>query len=287
MMPNPPPTSRRLADLPATVADAAITDRSIVVLPVGATEQHGDHLPLGTDTFLAQAFADVVAERFGADLDLWVLPTLSMTKSDEHAWSAGTIWLGADTMLATMREIGNSVAMLGARKLVMMNSHGGNSGLLDVACREIRRATGLQTFLVHPVLPPDHGGDGANEEHGFGIHGGIDETSLMLHLHPHLVDLAAAERNVPEWMEQYEHVRFGGTVAFGWTSDDFGPAGVIGDGTLATAARGEQLFESCMSTLAESLREISRFEFPDAPGNAADAQHASPTTAAPTSARHL
>ncbi|BAN04304.1 creatininase family protein [Ilumatobacter coccineus] len=255
--------TRRLADTPATVVDAAITERSILIVPIGATEQHGDHLPLGTDTFLAQSFADAAAERFGDELDLWVLPTLAVTKSDEHAWSAGTLWLSADTMLSTMREIGNSVAMLGARKLVLLNSHGGNSGLLDVACREIRRATGLQTFLVHPVLPPDHGGHGADDEHGFGIHGGIDETSLMLHLHPDLVDLDAAVRNVPEWMGEYEHVRFGGTVGFGWTSDDFGPAGVIGDATLATAEHGEHLFEACLRTLADGLREVARFDFPD------------------------
>lgn len=263
------PTTRRLADAPATVVDAAITDRSILIVPIGATEQHGDHLPLGTDTFLAQSFADAVAERFGDELDLWVLPTLAVTKSDEHAWSAGTLWLSADTMLSTMREIGNSVAMLGARKLVLLNSHGGNSGLLDVACREVRRSTGLQTFLVHPVLPPDHGGGGVDEEHGFGIHGGIHETSLMIHLHPDLVDMGVAVRNVPEWMGEYEHVRFGGTVGFGWTSDDFGAAGVIGDATLATAEEGERLFDACLQTLADGLREVARFEFPDSASDSA------------------
>ncbi|MBA2386950.1 MAG: creatininase family protein, partial [Acidimicrobiia bacterium] len=107
-------------------------------------------------------------------------------------------------------------------------------------------------------LPPDQGGASAEEESGMGIHAGADETSLMLHLAANLVDMSAATRNVPEWLDGNEHVRFGGPVTFGWTSDDFG--GHIGDPTVATVERGQQLFEAAVERFGAALREISTFE---------------------------
>jgi creatinine amidohydrolase len=96
-----------------------------------------------------------------------------------------------------------------------------------------------------------------------GVHGGTDETSLMLHLTPDLVDVGAASRNVPEWMAGNRHVRFGGSVAFGWSSDDFGPDGHIGDPTVATAARGAALFAAAVDAFSEALGEIAAFGLPD------------------------
>ncbi len=94
----------------------------------------------------------------GDDLDLWLLPPLAYTKSNEHAWSAGTVWLSASTLLAVLDDIGRSVATLPAKRLVFLNGHGGNSSLLNVACRELRLKHGLMTFLAHPFVPPDQGG---------------------------------------------------------------------------------------------------------------------------------
>jgi creatinine amidohydrolase len=94
-----------------------------------------------------------------------------------------------------------------------------------------------------------------------GIHGGLDETSLMLHLRPELVDLPAGFRNVPEGLAPNRYVRFGGAVSFGWLSNDFGPSGHIGDPTGATADRGKQLFEGAVRAFSDALREISRFDF--------------------------
>ena len=168
------------------------------MLPVGATEQHGPHLPYSTDTVIAEAVARATVGEVGEELDAWLLPTLAYTKSNEHAWSAGTFWLSARTLLSVLEDLGRCVAATPARKLVFMNGHGGNSSLLNVACRELRLQFGLQTFLAHPGLPPDQGGQSPAEELGMGIHGGLDETSMMLHLRPDLVDLDAGFRNVPE-----------------------------------------------------------------------------------------
>ena len=204
--------------------------------------------------------AAAAVERVGDELDVWLLPPLAYTKSNEHAWSPGTVWLSASTMLAVLDDIGRCVAMTPARRLVFMNGHGGNSALVNVANRELRLRHGLMTFLAHPGVPPDQGGASPADELGMGVHGGTDETSLMLHLAPELVDMSSARRNVPEHLAGNRYVRFGGPVSFGWLSDDFGDGGVIGDPLPATAERGAELFAGAVTAFCEALAEIAAFE---------------------------
>ncbi|MFM2183162.1 MAG: hypothetical protein RJB61_1456 [Actinomycetota bacterium] len=228
--------------------------------PLGAIEQHGPHLPLSTDSVVATAVAEAAVERVGDPLDVWLLPTLEYTKSNEHAWSAGTIWLSATTLLAVLDDLGRCVATTPARRLVFLNGHGGNSALVNVANRELRLAHGLMTFLAHPGVPPDQGGSSPASELGMGVHGGTDETSIMLHLAPHLVDMSKAERRVPEWLADNRYVRFGGRVSFGWLSNDFSSDGYIGDPTAATAELGATLFEGAVTAFCEALAEIAEFD---------------------------
>jgi creatinine amidohydrolase len=252
---------RTLADLRAPEISERLTPDSVVIQPIAAVEQHGPHLPLSTDLLIAQSVVDAVVAERGDELDLWVLPALAYGKSNEHAWCPGTIWLGPATLLAVLDDVGRSVAMLPTKKLAFVNGHGGNSSLLQVALRELRLAHGLQTFLLHPSIPPDQGGPSTEDELGMGIHGGLGETSLVLHLRPDLVAMDQAARHVPEHLTANHHVRFGGAVAFGWTSDDFGPTGVIGDPTGATAARGKAAFEAAVTTMGDALAEVARFSF--------------------------
>ncbi len=252
---------RRLSDLRASDLLDHIDDESIVVLPVGAIEQHGPHLPFNTDLVIATECANAVAERVGDELGLWLLEPLAFTKSNEHAGTPGTIWLGPQTLLDVLDNIGRSLATTPARKLAFLNGHGGNSALLNVACRELRLNYGLETFLLHPNVPPDQGGPSTEEELRMGIHGGLGETSLMLHLRPDLVRMDLAVRNVPEHLAANNHVRFGGTVTFGWLAHDFGPDGLIGDPTLASAERGAQSFETAVNRLTEAFREIKAFRY--------------------------
>ena len=101
----------------------------------------------------------------------------------------------------------------------------------------------------------------ASSEMGMGIHGGLDETSVFMHLRPDEVHLDKAERRVPEALDQNIHVKFGGSVSFGWLSNDFNPDGYIGDPTGATAEHGRQLFKQSVSALSEALEEIKTFDF--------------------------
>lgn len=258
------PASRRLEFLTLPQVRQKVGPSSVLMLPIGSVEQHGPHLPLTTDHLIASEAAKAVASSCGEKLDLWLLPTLAVSKANEHAWAPGTLWLQASTLLSVINDIAAAAVTTGAQRLVFLNSHGGNTALLVVACREVRLSQGMQTFLLHPFLPPDHGGRSMAApvgELGMGVHGGHDETSIMLHLRPDLVDMSVATRRVPDRLADNRHVRFGGSVPFGWTSDDFGPDGHIGDPTGATAEQGSDLFEGAVEMLCEQLAEIARFDF--------------------------
>lgn len=254
-------SSRELASLRAPELPTALTKDSIIVLPLGAIEQHGPHLPLNTDFVVADEVSRRAVSNVGEETQAWILPTLPFTKSNEHAWSGGTMWLSATTLMSVLDDIARSVASTSARRILFVNGHGGNSALTAMMNREIRLKWGLQTFLAHPHMPADQGGSSGASELGMGVHGGMDETSVMLHLRPELVDMSVAVRRVPEKLAENEHVRFGGRVAFGWLSNDFFPEGHIGDPTGANAVVGEQMFTSAVSTLGDAIREISRFDF--------------------------
>jgi creatinine amidohydrolase len=252
---------RRFAELRHPQVAERVGRSSVFVQPVGAVEQHGPHLPLATDLLIASAVAEAVVAERGDELDLWLLEPLAYSKSNEHARFAGTVWLSVETLLGVLDSVGRAVASTGAERLVLFNGHGGNTTLLVTACRELRLRYGLLTFLMHPSVPPAYGGVSPAEELGMGIHGGLEETSLVLHLRPDLVDMGRATRNVPEWLAANEHVRFGGPVGFGWLADDFGPDGHIGDPTGATAERGRALFDAAVAATGAQLAEVARFSF--------------------------
>lgn len=235
---------------------------SVVIQPIGSIEHHGPHLPLATDALIAEAVAEAVVDA-RHDLPLTLLPTLAYALSSEHLWAPGTITLSAVTLLAVLDDLGASLARAGVPRLVFLNGHGGNSALLRVACRELRVRHGLLTFLAHPHVPVDQGGEpGGAADEAFAIHGGSRETSMVLHLRPDLVHMDLAEPSIPRWMTGYDYVGFGGEVSFGWSSDDVMPTGVIGDPTTATPEQGKQTFELCVERLGAAMEEVTRFSYP-------------------------
>jgi creatinine amidohydrolase len=256
---------RLFAELSGPAVSTTLTEKSILIVPIGAIEHHGPHLPLVTDALMAESAATAaVSAGVDAGLDLWQLPTLSVGKSDEHYWAAGTLWLSASTLMSVLEDIGRSVATTPANKIVFMNGHGGNIALLQVANRQLRRLFGLQTFTMPALrIAAGSGQDGEPDEFGQGIHGGYAETSAIMHLRPDLVDESLFERNVPEYMADFEQLGFNAKpVSFGWISDDFGPSGVIGDPTGANAAAGKRGFDSSIELAVAALREIDRFSLP-------------------------
>ena len=151
--------------------------------------------------------------------------------------------------------------MTPARRLVVLNGHGGNSALVGVANRELRLRHGLMTFLAHPGVPPDQGGPSAADELGMGVHGGADETSLVLHLAPELVDMTAARGTVPEHLAANRFVRFGGTVSFGWLSNDFDDSGVHRRPHRRDRRARRRAVRRRVTAFASALGEIAAFEY--------------------------
>lgn len=227
---------------------------TIAILPTAAVEQHGPHLPVGTDTIINEGLLDLLRLRCPEDLDLRILPVQAVGKSNEHLWAKGTLTLTAETALRVWVEIGLSVARAGVRKLVIVNSHGGNVDLISIVSRELRVRAGM--FVTRLGWGAFGAPEGlySDQENRFGIHGGDAETSLLLHLAPGTVDMAAARdfRSTAETSA----ISPIGPVAYGWISTDVNPAGVVGEAHLATAEKGRLHAEKAVADMVAFLRKV-------------------------------
>ena len=237
-----------MLDARHTTADWQAHATDILVLPVGAFEQHGDHLPLDTDSILAEAFAQPVAEA----LDAALLPTLRIATSLEQSGFRGTFSLQPETLMQVVRDLAAEAAGQGFRILVVVNGHGGNHALVPV-CRDLNRRDGpLKIILVDwwdfcpPELLARFGCPGPD------IHAGAMETSLMLALRPDLVrgpgrDLppAAVPAAIP--LGQKDLTTFG--------VGQFNPAGPAGFPSRATKAAGEALTAAVRERLVAFVRD--------------------------------
>ncbi|MFN3266785.1 MAG: creatininase family protein [Deinococcales bacterium] len=251
--------SRYLPNLSWTTIRDLDKSEGVVVLPIGAIEQHGAHLPTATDALLAERITIQALEKLPAEAKVWRLPVQSYGKSNEHLGYAGTISLRAETLMMVLHDIASSVAASGFRRLCFVNAHGGNSALLTMMAREIRIATGLMVFHTFTNAgAPDPVAIPAMEAQ-YGIHANDWETSLVLYLEPQLVDMRQAIRyypNIPEGS-----LGLTGTAAtVSWLTRDWSPTGVLGDPTLATPERGAARLEAATTALARVLLEMSRFE---------------------------
>ncbi|TIC81926.1 creatininase family protein [Nocardioides sp. GY 10127] len=260
--------TRKFAELSGPQTLERLTADSVLVVPIGAVEHHGPHLPLITDALVAESVvSSLVPMAVEAGIDAWQMPTLTIGKSDEHHWASGTLWLDAKTLFDTLVDLGRSVATTPARKIVFVNGHGGNTALLGVTNRELRRRFGLTTFSMPAGRGrAGTGRDGEPDEQGLGIHGGWFETSMIMHLRPDLVDESLFAPNVPEQFAGLTQIGFNSMpVSFGWLSDDFGPSGIVGDPTGATAEAGKEIFEHSLEQGLVALKEIDTFTMPARP----------------------
>ncbi|HXW26136.1 MAG TPA: creatininase family protein [Xanthobacteraceae bacterium] len=256
------PLKRDWAEM--TTEDFADAEASwIAVLPVAAIEQHGPHLPVGTDAFIAQAYLARAQERLPAAVKATFLPLHAIGTSHEHRAFAGTLSLGAETFMHGLTETAASVNHAGIRKLVIANSHGGNVAAIDMAALDVRVRLGMLVVACSFARLGYPDGLFAPEEIAHGIHGGDIETSIMLAARPDLVRLDAAENFVPATLAMaraYKWLRADDPVGFGWMSQDLHPAGAMGDATLATAAKGEAALAFGAQAFVELLSEVARFD---------------------------
>ncbi len=242
--------------------------RSIAVLPVAATEQHGPHLPLSVDTDIANGMVAAALAHLPPELPVLFLPTQAVGFSPEHARFAGTLTLKAETVLRLWTEIGESVAASGVNKLVLFNAHGGQVGLMDVVARDLRARLGMLVFSVNwfnlPLLGPDgedvHARFSA-QEHRFGIHAGEIETALMLALSPERVRMQQAEYFRSTSQDRAEHFPVlgnGRSAKLAWQMQDYNANGAVGNAAAATAENGRALLDAAGRALAQLLIEIDQ-----------------------------
>jgi creatinine amidohydrolase len=252
-------------DFPAPEYDSIDPNKTIALLPIAAVEQHGPHLPVGVDSILNRGCIDLLIERAPADLDLRILPVQQVGKSNEHVWAPGTVTHTAHTLIDAWFELGQSVRRAGVRKLVFVNSHGGNEEIMGIVARELRvRADMLVVKTAWSRFPPPAGLI-SDDERRLGIHGGEVETSLMLHFRPELVEMSRAEdfRSVAADNERdFTYLRPTGTHAWAWIARDLNPAGVVGNASIATAEKGRLIAETEVSGMLALLGEVARIGLP-------------------------
>ncbi|WEX77056.1 creatininase family protein [Sinorhizobium numidicum] len=243
---------------------AAIERRDwIAVLPLGAHEQHGPHLPFETDRLIAEGIVARVIARLPQDLPATFLPVEPVGYSIEHMDVPGTRTLAYDEAISRWLGIAQNLARLGIRKFVMLNAHGGNSPLMTIVATEARVRFRMLTVATSWTRFGQPEGWISAEEKAIDIHGGDIETSVMLALCPDKVDMANA-RNFPsrqsEFAHRFRHLRAYGPHAFGWKMSDLSPEGVAGNAAAATATRGEALLDHAVSGIIELLRDVKAFD---------------------------
>lgn len=249
------------ADYTARDFAALPRERLIAVLPVGAIEQHGPHLPLRVDQAILDGVLAAAIPLIPDDLPALILPTLPVGKSDEHSAYPGTLTFSAATLMAMWSEIGDSVTRAGVRKLVILNSHGGQIAPMDIVARDLRLRHKMLVVAANWFamgLPP---GLFTPEEERFGIHAGDMETSVMRALHPDLVQMTHARDFRPLVAEMAKGNRHLGLTPAGklaWAAQDLHPAGAAGNASLATADKGQQVIDHAARQIVTLLEEVDR-----------------------------
>jgi creatinine amidohydrolase len=253
------PDARNFAYLTWKQVDALPRESTLLVLPTAAIEQHGQHLPLATDTLINNLLLGHALAKLPANLPVYALPPVHYGKSNEHIGFAGTLSVSATTFMAVLRDLGASLASAKFQKLVLYNTHGGNASLVDVMARDLRAEFELRTFALH-----GSGGvafEGLSEqERAYGFHAGEVETALLLAALPQLVDRSAytvnyiADAGKPELLRPES-----APATFAWLTRDIAASGVLGDPRPATAENGMRWLDEAATRLATALEAMARY----------------------------
>ena len=254
------PDARNFAYLTWKQVEALPRESTLLVLPTAAIEQHGHHLPLATDTLINNLLLGKALELIPQELSIYALPPLCYGKSNEHVGFPGTLSVSAQTFIAVVHDLGASIAESGFRKVVLYNTHGGNTSLVDVLARDLRAEFGLRTFSLFGSAGATFEGVSA-QERTYGFHAGEIETAYLLHATPELVHPNEYTTNYIARVDQPELLKPEGSSAkFAWLTKDIASSGVMGDPSRATAENGERWSNEAAARIAEILVAMYNFE---------------------------
>lgn len=235
----------------------------IAILPVAAIEQHGPHLPISTDRIIGEGLLRAALEHLTSEIPVTCLPMQAIGKSNEHISSPGTLTYKWQTIIQSWIELGESVHRAGLRKLIIINSHGGNAALIDIVAQELRVRFDMlvvATSWMRFGVPDDLF---SRFELSYGIHGGDIETSLMLHLRPDLVTMDQAQdfhSTQLDLIDEFKYLRAHGPVSFGWKAQDLNGKGATGNAALATAEKGKTVMNFQAAAFVDLCHDVHNFD---------------------------
>lgn len=236
----------------------------VIVQPIGAIEQHGPHLPLIVDAAIATAVTGDALAKLDRRIPAYALPTLYYGKSNEHWHFPGTITLNAETLMAVLREMAESIYRAGFRKLVLLNGHGGQPQIMEIVARDLHQK--YEDLLMFPffvwrvpnvaekLLTP--------KELELGIHAGDAETSMMLSILPETVRMDKAVKEYPHGLPENSMLSMEGKLPFAWLTHELTRSGVLGDATVASQQKGDRIRESLTESWVKVIRDVYEFQQP-------------------------
>ncbi|MEM9164395.1 MAG: creatininase family protein [Cyanobacteria bacterium P01_F01_bin.4] len=246
------------------IRDMPDKTQTVIIQPVGAIEQHGPHLPLVVDTAIGTAVIGQALAQLPPAIPAYCLPPLCYGKSNEHWHFPGTVTLSASTLMAVLTEVAESVYRAGFRKLIFINSHGGQPQVLEIVARDLHQQ--YEDFCLFPLFvwraPHSAGQLLSDREKAEGIHAGDAETSVMLSILPDQVRMEKAVKEYPHGLPQDSLLSMEGKLPFAWTTRDLSASGVLGDATLASQEKGDQIMASVVQGWVQVLKDIYHFEPP-------------------------
>jgi creatinine amidohydrolase len=237
----------------------------VIIQPVGAIEQHGPHLPIAVDSAISLGVLGKALSQLDRNLPAYALPCLYYGKSNEHIGFPGTITLSAQTLLAVITEMALSIYRSGFRKLILMNSHGGQPQIMEIAARDLHQEH--PDFSIFPLftwrVPHIVGEMLTPQERKYGIHAGDAETSIMLSLLPQQVQMDKAVKEYPQGLPQDSLLDMEGQLPFAWLTKELTKSGVIGDATVATPEKGDRILESLATGWVQVIQDVYKFQQPN------------------------
>lgn len=253
---------RFLPNMTWTEVEALDKSNALVILPVGATEQHGPHLPLYTDTLISSGVCELALKRLNEDVPAYMLSPITISKSNEHRGFPGTLWISAKTLYDVLFDIARSVHESGFRKMCFFNGHGGNVGILHAVTRDIRDEFGMTvfagsagTFMEMPELP----GGVDPRENEYGIHANFTETALIKALTPSLVREDLAKPCFPNYPDS--GIGLVGKGYAQWKTEDWSSTGVFGDPTHVTDEIAADYLERSVVGTVQFIEEMVAYEY--------------------------